>query len=107
MPQETVFLPEGTTIRDNLDPFGAAGVDACRDVLQALGLWNFVASRGGLGAMMHADTLSQGQRQVFSLARAVLQRRMRAAGTAAAGGAACSSSTNSAAPSTARRSGPC
>ena len=47
-------------------------------MLQAVGLWAVVEKRGGLAAGMTADTLSQGQKQLFSLARAVLRRRVRA-----------------------------
>ncbi len=47
-------------------------------MLEAVDLWTFVESRGGLQAGMAGDTLSQGQKQLFSLARAVLRRRVRA-----------------------------
>jgi ABC-type multidrug transport system fused ATPase/permease subunit len=72
-----VFLPDGTPFRQNLDPFGTASVDECRSILEAVRLWDFVESRGGLDASMSGDTLSQGQKQLFGLARAVLRRRMR------------------------------
>ncbi|KAK7931511.1 ABC multidrug transporter [Apiospora marii] len=80
IPQEAVFLPDGSTFRANLDPFGAATEADCRAVLETVDLWAFVEDRGGLGAGMSAGTFSQGQRQIFSLARAVLRRRIRAKG---------------------------
>ncbi|KAK8053968.1 ABC multidrug transporter [Apiospora saccharicola] len=80
IPQEAVFLPDGSTFRANLDPFGAATEADCRAVLETVDLWAFVEDRGGLEAGMSAGTFSQGQRQIFSLARAVLRRRIRAKG---------------------------
>ena len=78
VPQEAVFLPDGSTFRDNLDPLGGSTVDECRDVLRAVGLLEFVLERGGLEAGMNAGTLSAGQRQLLSLGRALLRRRERA-----------------------------
>ncbi|KAK8045365.1 ABC multidrug transporter [Apiospora rasikravindrae] len=78
IPQEAVFLPDGSTFRANLDPFGVATEADCRSVLETVDLWAFVEDRGGLEAGMSAGTFSQGQRQIFSLARAVLRRRVRA-----------------------------
>ncbi|SPQ21485.1 0a5b51b6-253b-4161-aad1-e30c33b8129a [Thermothielavioides terrestris] len=54
LPQEPVFLPAGTSVRTNLDPQRAATATDCRAALEA------------------------GQKQLFSLARAVLRRRVRA-----------------------------
>lgn len=78
VPQDAVFLPDGTSFKTNLDPFAAASDADCRAVLEAVDLWSFVDSRGGLSAGLAADTLSQGQKQLFSLARAILRRRIRA-----------------------------
>ncbi|KAK8069803.1 hypothetical protein PG994_006419, partial [Apiospora phragmitis] len=80
IPQEAVFLPDGSTFRANLDPFGVATEADCRSVLETVDLWAFVEDRGGLEAGISAGTFSQGQRQIFSLARAVLRRRIRARG---------------------------
>ncbi|KAK3325989.1 P-loop containing nucleoside triphosphate hydrolase protein [Apodospora peruviana] len=77
VPQDAVFLPDGTSFQANLDPFGSSNEAGCRSVLEAVGLWAFVEERGGLAAGMTADTLSQGQKQLFSLARAILRRRIR------------------------------
>ncbi|KAK0618964.1 ATPase-like protein [Immersiella caudata] len=80
VPQDAVFLPDGTSVQLNLDPFTASTEPECQAVLEAVGLWDFVAERGGLAAGMTADSFSQGQKQLFSLARAVLRRRVRARG---------------------------
>lgn len=86
MPQEAVFLPDGCAFQANLDPSGASTPAECRAVLGAVGLWGFVRERGGLGAAMSAGTLSAGQRQLMSLGRALLRRRVRARGLGGGGG---------------------
>lgn len=77
VPQEAVFLPDGTSFQANLDPSSLAGAAECQAVLEDVGLWNFVQERGGLEAGMSASTLSAGQRQLMSLGRALLRRRAR------------------------------
>lgn len=77
VPQESVFLPDGSAFQDNLDPLGTSSDLECRSVLETVGLWGFVGDRGGLSAGMTAETLSQGQKQLFSLGRAILRRRAR------------------------------
>lgn len=78
--QDLFFLP-GTT-RQNLDPYGdstttSGSADDARleAVLRRVGLWEAVAEAGGLGAGFDEARLSHGQRQLFSLARALLRRR--------------------------------
>ncbi|KAI0129875.1 ATPase-like protein [Xylariales sp. AK1849] len=78
VPQEAVFLPDGTPFMANLDPFGASNEVECRSVLEVVGLWPFVESKGGLSGGLVAHNLSQGLKQLFSLARAILRRRVRA-----------------------------
>jgi ATP-binding cassette, subfamily C (CFTR/MRP), member 1 len=75
VPQDPVFLPTGSTFMENLDPLGLATTEQCRQVLQAMDLWNMVESQGGLRGVLSESSLSQGQRQVFNLARAVLKRK--------------------------------
>lgn len=79
--QDLFFLP-GTT-RQNLDPYrdggdyGTAGVDDHRleAALLRVGLLDAITEVGGLDAEFDETKLSQGQRQLFSLARALLRRR--------------------------------
>ncbi|KAJ5496624.1 ABC transporter integral membrane type 1 [Penicillium fimorum] len=78
VPQEAVFLPDGSTFRANLDPFDISTPEECQVVLVAVGLWKFVQERGGLEAGMGPGTLSAGQRQLMSLGRALLRRFIRA-----------------------------
>lgn len=78
IPQEVVFLPDGTSFRANLDPSGAASEEDYAAVLDCVGLRGLVEGQdGGLEAGMAADALSQGQKQLFSLARALLRLRAR------------------------------
>ncbi|CAI7602046.1 unnamed protein product [Penicillium glandicola] len=78
VPQEAVFLPDGSSFRANLDPYNVSTLEECQVVLVAVGLWNFVQERGGLDAGMSPGTLSAGQRQLMSLGRALLRRFIRA-----------------------------
>ncbi|KAI1673320.1 ABC transporter integral membrane type 1 [Pyrenophora tritici-repentis] len=78
VPQEAVFLPDGCTFQANVDLFGDLTAAECEEVLAAVGLWDFVATRGGLNAGMSAGTLSSGQRQLMSVGRALLRQRVRA-----------------------------
>ncbi|KAF7591124.1 hypothetical protein BBP40_001960 [Aspergillus hancockii] len=78
VPQEAVFLPDGSTFRANLDPSDVSTPEKCQATFAAVGLWKFVRERGGLGAGMSAGTFSAGQRQLISLGRALLRRYIRA-----------------------------
>ncbi|KAF5487949.1 ABC transporter FUM19 [Colletotrichum fructicola] len=77
VPQDPVFFPDGVSFRINLDPFTIATDEECQAVLETVRLWGLVSDQGGLGASMNADALSIGQKQLFSLARAVLRKRVR------------------------------
>lgn len=77
IPQEPVFLPDGTSFITNLDPFSLSTESEAREVLKIVGLWEMVNERGGLNGGMEAGVLSQGQKQLFSVARAVLRGRIR------------------------------
>lgn len=77
VPQDPIFFPDGTSVKANLDPFGASTSDECREVLETVGLWRSVEERGGLDEGTTADMYSQGQKQLFNLARAILRRRVR------------------------------
>lgn len=77
VPQDSVFLPDGCTFQLNLDPFDSSTATECEEVLAAVGVWNFVSERGGLQAGMDASTLSAGQKQLLSVGRALLRKRIR------------------------------
>ncbi|GFF55775.1 canalicular multispecific organic anion transporter 1 [Aspergillus udagawae] len=78
VPQDPVFLPDGSSFRANLDPTNTATPAECQRVLEAVRLWGFVQERAeGLHAPVTAGTLSAGQRQLFSLGRAVLRAMLR------------------------------
>lgn len=70
LPQEPFFLHG--TVRENLDPLGVATDERLAEVLQSVGVWGICESRGGLDEDMKEETLSHGQRQLFCLARAVI-----------------------------------
>lgn len=77
IPQDPVFLLDGTSFQANLDPYETSTESDSRAVLETVGLWYFVEDRGGLASGMSSDTLSAGQKQLFSLARAILRARIR------------------------------
>ncbi|OLN95500.1 Multidrug resistance-associated protein 1-like protein 4 [Colletotrichum chlorophyti] len=76
IPQNSVYLTDGT-FKLNLDPYHEASDNECYSVLAAVGLAEFVSSRGGLYTVLDPGTLSQGQKRLFDIARAVLRRRLR------------------------------
>ncbi|KAJ0296990.1 hypothetical protein COL516b_011051 [Colletotrichum fioriniae] len=78
--QDAIFLPDGSTVRDNLDPFDAATEGECLEVLEQVGLLAGIQERGGMGAGLAAESFSQGQKQLFCLARAVLRKRVKSRG---------------------------
>ncbi|KAK1640158.1 ATPase-like protein [Colletotrichum phormii] len=78
--QDAIFLPDGSTVRDNLDPFDEATEAECLEVLEQVGLLAGIQERGGIGAELTAESFSQGQKQLFCLARAVLRRRVKRRG---------------------------
>ncbi|RAK90695.1 ABC transporter [Aspergillus costaricaensis CBS 115574] len=78
VPQDPVFLPDGSSFLANLDPTNTATPAECQKVLEAVRLWEFVQERAeGLLAPVTAGTWSAGQRQLFSLGRAVLRAKIR------------------------------
>jgi len=78
LPQDPFLLPGGNSYRANLDPCDDAPTVECACALEEVGLWTMIKERGGLEEPMEADSLSQGQKQLFSVARAVLRARARA-----------------------------
>jgi ATP-binding cassette subfamily C (CFTR/MRP) protein 1 len=71
IPQDPIFIKG--TIRANLDPLFRSSDLAIEDALKRVGLWNIINIAGGLDISREPETLlSQGQRQIFCLARAIL-----------------------------------
>lgn len=62
------------TIRENVDPLGASSTEDIVEAFSAVGLMETVEARGGLDVTFEEDMLSQGQKQLFFLARAVLRK---------------------------------
>ncbi|KAJ3495411.1 hypothetical protein NLG97_g3417 [Lecanicillium saksenae] len=68
------------SVKFNLDPFHhtlrpstcIVTDQMCQDVLQRVGLWHIISSRGHLSSRMKDMNLSHGQRQLFQIARAIL-----------------------------------
>lgn len=93
LPQSPFFLPSEYTVRQNLEHhFSArefnlaetqekteqAGQDEdCIYALQAVGLWETLSARGGLDVQLKEGSLSRGEKQLFSLARAILRQRLK------------------------------
>ena len=71
IPQDSFVLP-GLTVRENVDLLATSSDDEIRSALQKVGLWATISSRGGLNAEMPG--LSQGEGQVFALARVLLKK---------------------------------
>ncbi|RDW80341.1 putative multidrug resistance protein [Coleophoma crateriformis] len=72
IPQESFVLSD--SVRVNADPRGEADDDIIITTLNKVGLWSIIEARGGLDAQMKAQPLSQGQHQLFCLARAMLRK---------------------------------
>lgn len=71
IPQDSFILPG--TVRANADPLG---LHSDTDIISALtktGIWDTLKSRSGLDAILLDSPLSQGQQQLFGLARAMLR----------------------------------
>ncbi|KAJ9640194.1 hypothetical protein H2204_003419 [Knufia peltigerae] len=82
IPQD-VFLFAGS-VRRNLDP-GAFYTDAqLVTVLSRVNLWQLIQVQGGLDSAVRSDALSQGQKQLFGVARAILKTSIPAATMATA-----------------------
>jgi ATP-binding cassette, subfamily C (CFTR/MRP), member 1 len=71
IPQDPFILSD--TIRTNIDPLGTLPDDLLIFTLTKVHLWTTISARGGLNAQMKAQPLSQGQQQLFCLAKAMLR----------------------------------
>ncbi|KAH6607531.1 hypothetical protein Trco_003844 [Trichoderma cornu-damae] len=67
------FVLPGTA-RQNIDPRASYAEQAIIEALRAVHLRTVIDSRGGLDATFEEDMLSHGQKQLLSLARAVLKK---------------------------------
>ncbi|KAK8031981.1 hypothetical protein PG990_001715 [Apiospora arundinis] len=70
IPQDTVFL--AGDVRLNCDPRSRSSDEQIVEALRAAHLWDAIEAKGGLDAELSDSTLSKGQQQLFSLARALL-----------------------------------
>ncbi|KAL2279201.1 hypothetical protein FJTKL_13584 [Diaporthe vaccinii] len=77
MPQDMVFLAGGESFKTALDPYSRNSDEECQFALEQVGLWSIIQSSGGLRAEMTKDVFSQGQKQLFSLAIAIMRARPR------------------------------
>lgn len=79
VPQDAVFLPAGSTIKDNLDPTNSSNDEECMDVLRVIGLYQlFAQGDTNIHTALNPEHLSAGQKQLFSLGQAILRRRIKA-----------------------------
>ena len=72
IPQDPFVLSD--SVRANSDTSGEASDDAIISALKKVQLWDAIQTRGGLDAQMKSQPLSQGQQQLFCLARAMLRK---------------------------------
>jgi ATP-binding cassette subfamily C (CFTR/MRP) protein 1 len=70
IPQETLIIPG--SMRENMDPLQKRTVDEINSALGKVGLASLVADRGGIETNMANLGLSQGELQLFAVARALL-----------------------------------
>jgi ATP-binding cassette, subfamily C (CFTR/MRP), member 1 len=71
IPQEPFIL--NLSIRQNIDPSHSIPEERIIEALTKVDLWPIIENRGGLDQDMKSQPLSQGQQQVFCLARAMLR----------------------------------
>ncbi|KAF4340908.1 multidrug resistance-associated 1 [Fusarium beomiforme] len=74
VPQHPFFMKK-TTVRDNLVPRGEQSDERTLAVLNRLKVREAVDKIGGLDSILDVDRLSQGQRQLLCLARALLANK--------------------------------
>lgn len=74
VPQHPFFMKK-TTVRDNLVPRGEQSEERIFAVLHRLRMKEAVEKLGGLDSILDVERLSQGQRQLLCLARAILANK--------------------------------
>lgn len=72
IPQESYFL--SGTVGFNADPFHSLDNQAIQTALVRVGLWDIIFRNGGLEAPLNMIPLSQGQQQLFCIARALIRK---------------------------------
>ncbi|KAK5132282.1 hypothetical protein LTR08_009270 [Meristemomyces frigidus] len=72
LPQEAITVPG--SLRKNLDPLNMSSETAMCAALKGVGLLTLIDERGGLDVPMGEVSLSQGQMQLFAVARALLRK---------------------------------
>jgi ABC-type multidrug transport system fused ATPase/permease subunit len=70
IPQEMLILPG--SMRENMDPLQKRNVEDINSALEKVGLASLIADRGGIENNMADIGLSQGELQLFAVARALL-----------------------------------
>ncbi|KAK1844661.1 ABC multidrug transporter [Colletotrichum chrysophilum] len=70
IPQEPFFFH--ATVARNLDPSGVLSDEALRLAVEKVQMWQVIEDAGGLHAAATLDNLSQGQKQLLALSRAIL-----------------------------------
>ena len=70
IPQETLIIPG--SMRENIDPLQKSNIDDIKSALEKVGLASLIADRGGIDTNMADIGLSQGELQLFAVARALL-----------------------------------
>ncbi|PYI09440.1 hypothetical protein BO78DRAFT_438058 [Aspergillus sclerotiicarbonarius CBS 121057] len=63
------------SVRYNADIMGVSNDDEVTDVLKQVGIWQAIEDRAGLDGLFEDHPLSQGEQQLFCLARAILKKR--------------------------------
>ncbi|KAK3311928.1 ABC transporter [Apodospora peruviana] len=77
MSQDPVFLPGEISLKGQLDPFNVSTAAESHAVLHLVGLGNLAITEFGLDEILHPESLSGGQKQLFNLARTILRARAR------------------------------
>lgn len=72
IPQEPYLLTG--TVRHNVDPLHSVSNEAIISALDKVSLWGLLKEKGGLDAQVDDELLSHGQRQLISLARAMVRK---------------------------------
>ena len=72
IPQEPYLLTG--TVRHNVDPLHSISNEAIISALDKVQLWSMLKEKGGLDAQVDDELLSHGQRQLISLARAMVRK---------------------------------